>query len=231
MHLELPKTRIHSLKDFAKHYLMIVLSILTALGLEAWIEHTHHTHAAEVASQQIEAELQGTLVDVRSCMQNNLKGLESLKALDASVTQDIKAGLPSTVINQHIQAHKDQFTINMSWPNLPSQAWDVSVANQSASWIDTASLRRYSNAYAKQRIENAWITQDSPALNASHMLALRTRIDLSLDVDPVDYLTVLHQMIATVDRTQSLLGQLELQLVSTLPGSDKGAKLAAARTP
>ncbi|WP_153242627.1 hypothetical protein [Frateuria defendens] len=33
MHLELPKVPLHSLKDFLKHYLMIVLSILTALGL------------------------------------------------------------------------------------------------------------------------------------------------------------------------------------------------------
>ena len=46
MHLELPRTRLQSLKDFIKHYLMIVLSILTALGLEAWIEHVHHKHAA-----------------------------------------------------------------------------------------------------------------------------------------------------------------------------------------
>ena len=53
MHLELPRVRIHSLKDFIKHYLMIVLSILTALGLEAWIEHAHHAHAAEAASRPI----------------------------------------------------------------------------------------------------------------------------------------------------------------------------------
>lgn len=34
MHLEIPKQKLHSLKEFASHYLMIVLSILTALGLE-----------------------------------------------------------------------------------------------------------------------------------------------------------------------------------------------------
>ena len=51
MHFELPRVRIHSMKDFIKHYLMIVLSILTALGLEAWIEHAHHAHAAEAASR------------------------------------------------------------------------------------------------------------------------------------------------------------------------------------
>ena len=35
MHLELPNVRLQSVRDFLKHYLMIVLSILTALGLEA----------------------------------------------------------------------------------------------------------------------------------------------------------------------------------------------------
>jgi hypothetical protein len=57
MHLELPKLRLHTLADFIKHYLMIVLSILTALGLEAWIEHTHHDHAARLATTKIEAEI------------------------------------------------------------------------------------------------------------------------------------------------------------------------------
>ena len=46
MHIELPKIRLHSLREFATHYLMIVLSILTALGLEAWIERVHHERAA-----------------------------------------------------------------------------------------------------------------------------------------------------------------------------------------
>ena len=64
MHLELPKARVESLKDFLKHYLMIVLSILTALGLEGWIEHTHHAHAAETARAQIEAEIRANLAEV-----------------------------------------------------------------------------------------------------------------------------------------------------------------------
>ena len=222
MHLELPKDRIHSLRDFGKHYLMIVLSILTALGLEAWIERAHHAHAAAVASQQIETELRGNLADVRSCIAVDLEGLNSLKALDASVTQDIKAGLPSAVINQHIRAHKDQFNLSMSTPGLLSQAWDVAVANQSAGWIDTALLRRYSDAYAKQRNTGAWLTQSSTVLlNAPHLVDLLTRINLDIDVDPIDYLTELHQMIITDTEAQRHLKQLELQLVSTFQEGDK----------
>lgn len=38
MHLELPKAQLKSFGDFLKHYLMIVLSILTALGLEAGLD-------------------------------------------------------------------------------------------------------------------------------------------------------------------------------------------------
>ena len=46
MHFEVPKVKMHSLREFLQHYLMIVLSILTALGLEQWIEGAHHRHAA-----------------------------------------------------------------------------------------------------------------------------------------------------------------------------------------
>ncbi len=71
MHFEVPRIRMHSLRDFAQHYFMIVLSILTALGLEQWIEHTHHRHAAELASEQIETELRGTLDSIHGALDNN----------------------------------------------------------------------------------------------------------------------------------------------------------------
>ena len=72
MHIEPPNTRLATYKDFAKHYLMIVLSILTALGLEAWIEHAHHAHAAEAASLHIRTELQANLADVRTSIESML---------------------------------------------------------------------------------------------------------------------------------------------------------------
>ncbi|WP_266170604.1 hypothetical protein [Dyella subtropica] len=218
MHIEIPKVSTHSFKEFAKHYLMIVLSILTALGLEAWIEHTHHEHAAASASAQIENELRGALADVRSSLKTNEERFQPMRDLDAAITKDIREGVPAATINQHIQARKDDFGLSLNWPVFASQAWDVSVANQSASWVDAAKLRQYSAAYAELRDAASWMTHDSTiTLDAPHMSTLRTRVTLGMEVDPVEYLVVLRQMINVTTQTQSHLRQLEAHLVKSVP--------------
>ncbi len=223
MHLELPNVRLHSLKDFAKHYLMIVLSILTALGLEAWIERSHHVHAADMASRQIRAEIEANLEDVRTSIKTNEKLIGPLRALDQVVSQDIREGVPAATINQHIQARKADFKLSINWPTFQSQAWDVAVANQSASWMDGADLRRYSAAYANLRDISDWMTHDSISLlNAPSMGALYARISLDAPVDPMEFVTVLRQMLNTSAETQSHLRQLESHLVQTLAKESAG---------
>lgn len=224
MHLELPKMRLHSLTDFTKHYLMIVLSILTALGLEAWIEHAHHAQAAETANRHIRAEIEANLSDVRTSIKANEGFIAPLIELDATVSADIRAGATAAVINQHIQARRASFKLSINWPTVASQAWDVAVANQSASWMDSADLRRYSAAYADLRDTSNWLTHDSIILlNASSMAALRTRIDLNAAVDPLEFTTVLRQMISTSQEVQSHLHQLESHLARALAHDDTGA--------
>ncbi|MEW9572078.1 hypothetical protein ABQJ54_09950 [Rhodanobacter sp. Si-c] len=222
MHIEPPTTRLASFRDFAKHYLMIVLSILTALGLEAWIEHAHHTHAAAIASMQIERELRDNLADIRASLVDNRKDIAVLEQLEHDVAQAIRNGQSDSDINAYIQAHRERFKLSIDWPHLPSQAWDVAVANQSAGWIDATALRRYSNAYAGQRAADAWLTSDSTImLDAPRMSVLSTRLNLGKAVDPTDFLGVLDQMIHTAQETQSHLEQLEPQISAALPAADR----------
>ncbi|WP_266158204.1 hypothetical protein [Dyella silvatica] len=217
MHVEIPKAKLHSLKEFTMHYLMIVLSILTALGLEQWIERTHHNHAAAFASQQIEAELRANMASVQSSLNNNFEHLKPLQHMDELLTQDIKSGVPDATINQHIQANKDQFKLSLDWPTLASQAWDVAVANQSAAWLDVNDLRTYSTAYAAQRDAAAWMTHDSTLfLTAPRMATLRTELNLGVSVQPVEFVAVLRQMIDTAMQTQSHLQQMEARLAHAL---------------
>ena len=224
MHLELPKMRLHSLMDFSKHYLMIVLSILTALGLEAWIEHAHHAQAAEAANRHIRAEIEANLNDVRTSIKANEGFIAPLIELDATVSADIRAGAAAAVINQHILARRESFKLSINWPTVAAQAWDVAVANQSASWMDDADLRRYSAAYADLRDTSNWLTHDSIILlNAPSMATLRTRIDLQATVDPLEFTTVLRQMISTSQEVQSHLRQLEGHLARALAHDDTGA--------
>lgn len=198
MHFEVPKTRLHSLRDFAQHYFMIVLSILTALGLEQWIEHVHHRHAADYASAQIDAELAGMLHDIQDSLQTDEAKLAPLVALDKAISDDVAKGLPDAQINQHIRQLKRNFKISTYWPAFSTQAWDVAVANQSAAWIDVDRLHRYTAAYAAARGAADWTTHNATQmLDAPRMVDMQTRIWLDKDVDPVAFLCVTEQMIAS----------------------------------
>ncbi|WP_449427390.1 hypothetical protein [Rhodanobacter umsongensis] len=229
MHLELPRVRIHSLKDFIKHYLMIVLSILTALGLEAWIEHAHHAHAAEAASRQMTAELRHNLAETRESLQKNEASLQSVGKLDAMLIADLKAGLSPVIINQHLRAQEHGFQLNINWPGLPSSAWDVAVANQSVSWIEPASLKKFSTAYAAQRETEAWVQHDSVLmLDVPRVINFRTDLDTGHDVDPQAFLYTLRQIKVTITSMKNNLQALEEHLADAVPDETQGSREALA---
>ncbi|MGC1547276.1 MAG: hypothetical protein WA777_02000 [Rhodanobacter sp.] len=221
MHLELPKVSLHSFKDFTKHYLMIVLSILTALGLEAWIEHTHRTHSAEAASQQIEAEIRTNLTQTQASLTGDTEQLTRLNKIRDAVTQDLKAHVPEDAIKQHILTlTQDNFDLGLHFPNLRHEAWDVGVANQSVSWIKHDRMQRYSSAYANQRDAIAMLAQNTAILMSGTGL-VDTLADLRTDeVQPREFLHVISHMIAMQSQTVQSLGTLEKQLSAALPNGN-----------
>ena len=217
MHLELPKTRLHSLKDFAKHYLMIVLSILTALGLEAWIEHAHHKHAAEEASVRIDAEIQQNLAEIQRVLEHDRARMEALAHLRDVLAADIKAHASDETIRQHAHANApDGLYLDYRWPVLRREAWDLAVANQSASWIDNERLRAYSSIYAAQTASLNNLAADIPlVLNGPHAM------DMGLDFDNDDYqprelLHVASQMAGTVHEVVSMLDGLHKRIEAAM---------------
>jgi hypothetical protein len=206
MHLEVNRLPMATLKDFAKHYLMIVLSILTALGLEAWIEHSHHDHAAERSRERMERELSGVLQDIQQAEQVDQKSLSNLKSLDAMVAGDLASGLATQEIAKKILARKSDFTFNNSWPSLPTNAWDVAVADQSIGWIDTASLQRYSAAYTAERTLSNWLLHDSmQMIDAPRLVDTLTDVTMDHPVDPYTFLRTLRQMELLLDQTVTFL--------------------------
>lgn len=225
MHLEIPKLRDGSIKDFARHYLMIVLSILTALGLEAWIEHVHHRHAGETASARIEAEIRGNLEEVRSAAAKDDLQTRSLEQIRDQLVQDFAGNAPESVMVQHIRdkiAGK-HFNLNMRWPNLRHEAWDVAVADQSASWIEPERMHRYSAAYAMQRDTIQGITLDlSLVMNGPRMEDTITDLRTN-DVQPRDFLHVVSQMTTILDESRNNLMDLEKRLQAALPDEGAGA--------
>jgi len=213
MHVEVLKARLESLKDFAKHYLMIVLSILTALGLEAWIEHTHHQHAAQTASTQVEAEIRTNLAEVRASLAKDAHQAKVLAALRDALVADFKAHATDQAIASHIQTlATDGFDLNLSWPTLRQEAWDVAVANQSASWIDEPRMRRYSAAYASQRDMATTLGANlALVMNGPRMMDAMTDLRTA-DIQPREFLHVVSQMAAMLEQAQNNLRVLERHL-------------------
>ncbi|HEX8777673.1 MAG TPA: hypothetical protein VF738_06100 [Rhodanobacter sp.] len=218
MHIEPPNTRLASYKDFARHYLMIVLSILTALGLEAWIEHAHHARAAATASMQIEAEIRSNLAEVDTDAQLDAAQLQKLDAIRSAVIQDLKSNASDDAVRKHILAlTSGGFDLKMQFPTLRHEAWDVAVANQSASWIDRARMQRYSAAYANARDSVTLMREDTAILmNGTGMVDTIADLDTG-QVEPHQFLHVVSQMRAMIDQTTQNLRILKKQLEAALP--------------
>lgn len=222
MHFEVPKVKMHSLREFAQHYLMIVLSILTALGLEQWIERVHHRHAAEYASTQIDSELDTMLRDIQSAVQTDENKLAPLIALDKAINDDVQKGLSDAEINKHIRDLSPGFRLSINWPAFNTQAWDVAVANQSATWIDVDRLHRYTAAYAAVRDAANWTTHNATvALDAPRMVDMQTRIRLGKDIDPVQFLSVSQQMINSSKETIAYLKDASTPIKAALAKPEK----------
>lgn len=218
MHLELPKARLESLKDFLKHYLMIVLSILTALGLEAWIEHTHHKHAARLAQAQIETEIRTNLGEVESSLAQDARQAKALAQIRDALVEDFKTRKSDQAIAQHVQSlvALEGFNLNLRWPTLRREAWDVAVANQSASWIDDAHMRRYSAAYAGQRDMATTLGANlSLVMNGPRMVDAMTDLRTG-QPEPREFLHVIGQMTLMLDQAQNNLRTLEQHLQAAL---------------
>ncbi len=154
MHVEPPEHGPRSLKEFLGQYLMIVLGILTALGLEQVIESAHHHSIATQAQQQIEEELRSNLEQVNQTVEQNKQRLSVLKAAQDTLLQQ---ALKKQMSAESVSAQFKTIPIGALTPTLRRDAWDAAIANQALSHVDPAAVRRYSEGYSAQREESQTI--------------------------------------------------------------------------
>jgi hypothetical protein len=222
MHLELPRVSLHSMKDFASHYLMIVVSILTALGLEASIESAHHRHAAEAAHEAIVAEIRANVAQVHGSLEADRERLKPLEEFTGQLEAALAGGRPApqvmAMISQRARAGID---VGLFYPLLHREAWDVAVANQSASWMDPAELRRLSAAYTWS-VENR-AGDVAPFLDPPRFVDALTDARVGT-VDPHEFLHVLHQASTSLQVAVNRYEALERTLQRALgePGAPAG---------
>ncbi|GAB2844441.1 hypothetical protein GCM10027277_10310 [Pseudoduganella ginsengisoli] len=189
MHAELPKKgALASFKAFTAEYTMIVISILTALGLEHAATSWHHKHQAHQAAARIEAEVAGTLKELREAIDGNEPELKKYAALKEYVhgileESESKTGQAKTDYEQATKVQLQQrldadMTIKLSFPTFRHEAWDVAVASQAASWMEADELHRYSGIYAHQRESNAMIAQSITMVNGPTIIGALPRLQL-----------------------------------------------------
>jgi hypothetical protein len=148
MHIEPPAHAPQTLKDFAKHYLMIVLGILTAVGIEQAIESGHHRALAAQATAHIDEELRANLSEARSVLADNEKRMAALKAAEAAVENDARQNDTSV---ETYRARFNALKIGMGMPELRRDAWDAAIASQALTYVEPGRVRRFSAGYSAQR--------------------------------------------------------------------------------
>jgi hypothetical protein len=150
MHFELPKAK--KFKEFSGEYVMIVVSIITALGLEHAVQSYHHRHQAHEAAVRIEAELRVDLAELDNSIAHNEKEQKTSEALRREFVEELRSGASDkTAIEHLLEKHKNEISLSVRIPTLRREAWDVAVANQSASWIEPERLEGYAALYARIR--------------------------------------------------------------------------------
>ena len=154
MHIEPPGHAPQSLKDFGVHYLMIVIGILTAVGIEQGIEAIHHNELASQAILQIEEELKGNLHSTSSTLAENKKRLVALRATEEALTKDISQ---KDVSAETFMTRVRSIAIGAATPSLRRDAWDAAIASQALTYVEPATVRRYSAAYSAERDTTATI--------------------------------------------------------------------------
>jgi ribosome-associated toxin RatA of RatAB toxin-antitoxin module len=152
MHIDAPKGAVTSLRDFASKYAMFVLSIVTALAFEQGAQWWYHSKLASEASRKIDAELRANIEEIRTTRKHNVEQIKVLNRLAKVLATDMQSTMADPAIVQHlIKEANNNFGLNMMTPTLRHEAWDVAVANQSASYMAPSMLHRYSAAYANVR--------------------------------------------------------------------------------
>jgi hypothetical protein len=123
MHFEVPKA--HTFKEFGGEYLMIVISIITALALEHGVQTLHHRHLAHEASVRIDAEMQANVRELDAVLAHNAAELTKLDAVRKQLLDGIQAKTGSQALLDQLEL-KNKLGLSVLTPALPREAQMVS---------------------------------------------------------------------------------------------------------
>jgi hypothetical protein len=193
MHFEVPKAK--TFKEFGAEYLMIVISIVTALALEHTVQTLHHRHVASEASVKIEGEIQANIREIDTVLKHNQAASQKLDALRLQLLEGIKNKEADQALIARLDVKKN-ISLSVHQPALRHEAWEVAVASQAVSWMSTEQLERYSTIYASMRdVQAISGGGGNHFLDGPRMLDMASNLNMGV-ADPRDAYRVLGQMVS-----------------------------------
>jgi hypothetical protein len=226
MHFEVPKAK--TFKEFGGEYLMIVISILTALALEQGLEALHHRHLAHQASEKMDAELRDTIKQVTQSLEHNETKARELHQVREQLLAGIQARTgDAELMKRYEQEWKPMMRLNMDTPSLHREAWEAAVANQAVTWMRREDLERYAGAYGAIR-DVGTVTYGGAMmfLNVPQMMNVFSDAQMGVS-NPRDLYRVATQMVSVYDNLDYNLKTLNALLKKAVDeqGSAHAAKL------
>lgn len=213
MHFEVPKAK--TFKEFGGEYLMIVISILTALALEAAVEKVHHEHLAHEAAGQIDAEMRQNVAAIQRVLAHNTDREKALEATREQMLAAIRDGVGDAVFLERFRREwYKAVTMSLHSPSLRREAWEAAVASQAVTWMPRATLERYASVYAEMRENSAILNGGSMNfLDGPRMQDVFTNVELGLG-DPKDIYRTVTQMLNAYGSVDGNLKSLQDELAS-----------------
>lgn len=177
MHVEVPKAK--NFKEFSGEFLMIVVSILTALLLEYVVETVHHHHKAHEAAERMDVELRQNLQNIQDVLKHNESKIAVLGPVQATMRASLRNHESNEAIIRRFGDHVGhKFEMDLHYPTLRREAWETAVADQSVTWMPRDQLEHYATAYSAMRDVSAMF-----AGNAVHFLDGARMVDAVSDLE------------------------------------------------
>ena len=152
----------HSVREFLKEYVIIVVGVLTALGAEQLAEEIHWTHRVHGAEEAIRAELR----------QDERDGYFILAVLpcEAAKLDEIEHDLTASREQHALMPVVTPYRVPLRpWS---SDAWESARALQIVSHIPNERLQLYSFAYVFPRALHQGMDKELAAKNALNTIAI-----------------------------------------------------------
>jgi hypothetical protein len=221
MHFEVPKAK--KFKEFGGEYVMIVISILTALALEQGLEALHHRHLAHEAANKMNAELRSTIKEISTSLAYNEKRRLAIHKMREQLLAGIRGKTSDAELMKRFDSEwRPMMQLDLNTPGLRREAWEAAVANQAVTWLPREALENYAGAYGAIR-DTSSLTYSGTLtlLNIPNLMNVFSNAQMGVS-NPQEIYRAATQMVTAYDNLDSNLKSLNTLLQKVVDENDGG---------